>query len=427
VPPTPAPDRPETVNDLYDTISCGDLSDDLVTVDVTYMYTLRTTGPVDVDSIIDLIEGEMLGAVSGELSICGSRRRRLSELVGVSALPEDAPSGSCGDGCVDVEGGMTAYLDGAQTLSDVTTLQCRVLGIIRGTMNEIEDTNPDVEEIVFVDNDVDCVEFQANVNSVSRASEAGADGSGFPFAAIAAIAVGCVLFSAFAFLFARKRRLREDPSYLDVDVDKDGELASIMTPETGAGETQLTPTRSTPGKDSLFGSPESQSLKDSPKSPIAQFDPALFNSARKNDVGKGAALSIPAFGVAAAVLAHSLGQGADNQNVIENCDKNLQDNDTESVLLGAQDMQDDCEKESQGSSPMLERWKIGETSEDHETVVASGNSHSMMLQPILETASDEPSCAETAGSHNETANETDSAAANDCGVLCCDFDLPSIV
>jgi len=113
--------------------------------------------------------------------------------------------------------------------------------------------------------------------------------------------------------------------------------------------------------------------------------------------------------------------------VIADNDKNLQDNDTESVLLGAQDMQDDCAKESQGSSPMLERWKIGETSEDHETVVASGNSHSMMLQPILETANDEQSCAEMAGSHNETANETDSAAANDCGVLCCDFDLPSIV
>jgi hypothetical protein len=282
--PTAAPTFTPIDMDMYKIRSCGELPEEFVLVEVSYLYNLRTAENVDRNAAIYFIEAETLKYVSADLFDCELSRRRLNTLVGVSALPEDVASGSCGEGCVEVVGGMSIYVED-QGSSDFTQLQCEALEIIRNTMLELESVEGGIEEIAFVDDsDYDCDSILAGLSSVTEAEPeklaANKNGKSLIPIIIGSV-LGAALIAGFA-LFVAKRRRNDESTQISVVGDK-GDLVSVGTPESAAGDTQFTPQMSmcTPNKGSplstLPDTPEHE-LLDADGSPIAQFDPAMIDA-----------------------------------------------------------------------------------------------------------------------------------------------------
>ena len=225
--------------------------------------------------------------------VCEGDRRRLSTLVAVSALPNDVPSGSCGTDCTSVSGGITLYVQSGDN-TNVVYLQCQVIDVVRQTLLKVE-SNADngVSEIEFVDTqDTDCGEKAADTSGFpqeirgieSQASPQG--GNGISNGALLAIAVGAFFIAVLALLIVQRRRHTGDGiAYISTVEDKDDDLQSVMTPDTGCDSRQ-SPFKNSPDREATFAAlpstPEREVILDSERAPIAQFFPALLDASNKS-------------------------------------------------------------------------------------------------------------------------------------------------
>jgi hypothetical protein len=197
---------------------------------------------------------------------------------------------------------MSIYVEDQGT-SDFTRLQCSALDVIRKTMLEIESVEGGIEEIDFVDDsDFDCESILGSTDGLPGVTEAEPEklavnkyGKSLIPIIIGSV-LGAALIAGFA-LFVAKRRRNDEPTHVSVVGDK-GDLISVATPESAAGDTQFTPQMSmcTPNKGSplstLPDTPEHEYL-DADGSPIAQFDPAMIDATSRagnnvNAVGNNA-------------------------------------------------------------------------------------------------------------------------------------------
>jgi hypothetical protein len=231
--PTPSPEK-----DPYRVVTCGDGVGDWVAVEVHYAYSVQMSGSVDAGIIIEMVEAALLTAVTDELLDCGdNRRRRLNEVLGVSAAPKDEEVASCGDNCSDVAGGMTVYVSDTRG-SDYTALQCRVFDIILGAVAIIQAQSNDIEEISVSDNGgVDCdsigddsgPDFSGSQNQVNSAG-------GFPMAVIAGILGFFVLLALLLFCMFRRCCRRDE--------GKDTDSMTRASHDNLMGATELDPSGS---------------------------------------------------------------------------------------------------------------------------------------------------------------------------------------
>ena len=293
-----SPSPSEAHNDI---VSCEPhVSEVGAKVDVSYFYNVVISDAVDIDSVVNFVEIQTLDAVSSELVVCEGDRRRLSTLVAVSALPKDLPSGSCGTGCTSVTGGITLYVEGEGD-TDAIDLQCQVVRIVRQTMLQIESSSYNgVGSIEFVDTgDIDCEEtateksggesLQGIHGLESQSSSLGehqvSNGG------LVGIALGSSLIAVLAFVIIRRYRHGDDGvAYVNTVGDKDDDLCSVRTPDTGCDSRQ-SPHKTSPEREGTFAllpsTPEREMIMDADGSPIAQFEPALLDALKKTSKNVG--------------------------------------------------------------------------------------------------------------------------------------------
>jgi hypothetical protein len=177
-------------------VSCGDVPEAATEVEIAYLYNVRISDSTDVESAITLIEAEIRSVVASAFVVCEGDRRLTSTLVGVSALPKDSISGSCGIDCTNVVGGMTLYVEN-EGISDSVNLQCQVFSMIEDTMINIESRpSSGIDEIDLADlEDVDCTGIDTKNAGESpqevtgtQAQQLSGGGQGISSAALAGIA-----------------------------------------------------------------------------------------------------------------------------------------------------------------------------------------------------------------------------------------------
>ena len=208
-------------------------------MEISYRYTLRVTDKTSIEEAIDRIEEENLKAGTDELIVCEqSSGRRLNTVVGLSAMPEDRVTASCGEGCVDIDGGMTVYL-ADEGNSDTTGTQCRVFGVIQDSMGKFESDSDGmrIDELSMTDNDgLDCQDSRGGVpaGAISSSLE---DGDGFPVAAVAWAAVGIALLALLACLCLRRRKSNGNDPNTDEEVNLNETDLHSMNPDWTVDQT----------------------------------------------------------------------------------------------------------------------------------------------------------------------------------------------
>lgn len=398
--PTPAPNVMPVVqsdelttppDDFYKVISCGD-AEEIVNVEVNYMYMIHVAESLDIESAVGavtMIEEENLKAVVDKLLPCGSvrrtRRRLDTTVIGATALPKDEASGLCGDDCTVVDGGTTVFVVDEGDM-DYTLLQCQVLAVVRDSMMQIESDEEGISEINLVDDDFNCDGlldraipgvFNSDYESNSTS------GSGSPIIAMVGIAIGTAVIALLALLLVRRRRRSDESMCSFLAFDKDGDLSSIMTPETGDTPGRQSPDRKSPtGLDSPDGSFGNMS-------PIAQFDPDALNMA--NQANNNVNVASPA---AAAVLGFRdyqtdqqiVGRDSNGDFLFDNGDKEA----TVSVLMADSDT---GSNDVPLVSPIMQAWQESPKLEPGTSLILSsipevGDDASVETAEIANTSRD---------------------------------------
>lgn len=419
-------------------VSCGDVPESATEVEIAYLYNVRTSDSTDIELAITSIEAEIRSVVASAFVVCEGDRRLLSELVGVSALPKDLTSGSCGTDCTNVVGGMTLYVENEES-SDPVNLKCEVFSMIRDTMINIESRpSSGIDEIDLADLEgVDCAEIDAkNAGDTpqqitgTQAQQLSGGGQGISSAALAGIAAGFALVTVVAFLLVRRLlHSSNNTGYASTVDDKDNDLLSVMTPDT-AGESRQSPLKSTPDRESSFATlpstPEQEISLDSDGSPIAQFNPALLDATNKasNNVNTsnhkaGCSRAVGLGGAFFAQFKHR--PLATNETVYENIslsDKDFMydgaDDDIKAVLMEEQSIGRGYNTPLQ-VSPMMEMWHKS-ASKDSDGISTDSGNVILTAIPEVDDEGDEHSVAtaevsnvspETRSQSQRATNDTD--------------------
>jgi len=262
----------EESENLYDIVTCGDTPEELVEYQMSYMYDLQVGSQLEAQEIIRSIEGEILDSMKESFIACGeSSGRRLSSVVGISALPRDQLSGTCGNNCISVDGGVTFYLNEA---SEVSKNRCDLKSDMVEIMNGIESNNDATTSMAFIETEVlDCEVSpidSTREERVDQGTKMSNAEKGLPSAAIGVIAIASVLTVALAVFLTRRTRRRSGSTSFNMDNKNNDDASSVLTPVTRGSPTRSSPTRSIQEANSVSSVDSSGSNSDSNPPPISR-------------------------------------------------------------------------------------------------------------------------------------------------------------
>mmetsp|Transcript_10858 Transcript_10858/g.16005 ORF Transcript_10858/g.16005 Transcript_10858/m.16005 type:complete len:622 (-) Transcript_10858:105-1970(-) len=379
----PETEPSDTSNDLYNIITCGSVPEEIVEFQISYLYDLRVDAELEARDVIRAVEKEMLDSMKENFVVCeNSSRRRLNSVVGISALPEDKFSGTCGDNCISVNGGVTFYLNEE---SEMRQNRCDVRSNMLNVFDKIESDNDKMASIDIVETDfLECELSTVDLTregGIEQANEMDNAENGLPSAAVGIIAVASVITVALA-LFLTRRTTRRNAASSDVNMDsKNDDATSIMTPATGGSKCgSLSPARSTQSYPSV-STVDSKDSSDKAASSIAQFIPESIDEEMLTSVQEQSNM-IYSSTIPSCVAGEISG-------VVTTISKNC------SVPeMGHMNSLEDSPIESEDISEMLQRWKHGVTENDDTIEVVQestteGEEESDLTLPVIPESDDE--------------------------------------
>jgi len=166
-----------SIDSFYKDYTCGSLPGDINNVILSYVYNIDETKVSDVENSIRTVEGGLLQSMKENYVVCeaSSTRRRLSAVAGVSAMPQDKISGTCGADCTSVSGGMTFYINNG---NDLTGAKCDLRKMTDDAMYQLKASKPFITELAMVGNDeVNCDEIVPATPATSSNPVSASDGS----------------------------------------------------------------------------------------------------------------------------------------------------------------------------------------------------------------------------------------------------------
>ena len=225
-----------------ETIVCdGVKPEDEGVVGVDYKYKIVLDEDADFSATVAEIESKLLASVGESLLACKKSRklaRRLSaNVLGVSSFPEHSKSGSCGDLCSEMDGGMTVYVEDDGS-ADFTETQCEAIDSVRNKMTQLPSEIDGLSSAEFIgDSEIDCDGYGSTVDDKGGLVIAGAtDGTsvapsdGMGVGSKIGIAVAALALLLLLLLFVRRGKNDNDGDLTPYTADKD--LDSVETPHT---------------------------------------------------------------------------------------------------------------------------------------------------------------------------------------------------
>jgi len=253
-PPSMAP--PEKENNDVVVITCDNddgsitIPDDAIDLRVSYIYNIKTEEGEEASKMIRAVETELLQRLKdlSYVNYCSNnedgnsiQRRRQQRflnnnvIVGLSALPEDEVSGSCGTDCTSIDGSMTVYYKNYDD-DNSDFLLCDFLELVVYSMDKIQAINDFIIEIELVeDENSNCNDDESSIllgavkpavvetNSVKTEGNDGDSSiSAGTISGIFIIVAMVSVFIAFYIITAKRRTNNDniDCSY-EVSIDED--------------------------------------------------------------------------------------------------------------------------------------------------------------------------------------------------------------
>ena len=185
-----------------------------IEIEISYTYSVQITSETSLGEVLSQIESVTRDAVAADLVPCDDESgRRLGSVVGISALPKDYETSTCGEGCRNISGGMTVYINNEGN-ADKAEVQCRAFDVTREAMGNF---GSGINEIEFLDDGdgTDCSPTEDRGGVPASAVSMNAAAGGFPVAVVAAnlVVVAVILLLAFLLLKRRRRRSNEGDIY----------------------------------------------------------------------------------------------------------------------------------------------------------------------------------------------------------------------